>query len=75
MNERAYKAIDKLLFTEDKYAESYREYVTVKFFENTSDVRLSLAIVAYLEAKIKHNNRGNVSLGISQTPNFDLLAL
>ena len=75
MNERAYKAIDKLLFTEDKYTESYREYVTVKFFENTSDVRLSLAIVAYLEAKIKHNNKGNVSLGISQTPNFDILAL
>lgn len=75
MSEKAYEAIYKLLFTEDKYAERYREYVTVKFFENTQDTRLSLAIVAYLEAKLKHDNKGNVSLGIAQTPNFDILAL
>lgn len=72
--ERAYKALDKLLYTEDKYAERYRKNVTLKFFENTVEPRLSLAIAAYLESKLKLNT-GNLSIGISNSPAFDILAL
>lgn len=74
MKEVSLKAIDKLLYTEDIYTESYRKQSTLIFYENTIDEPISLAMCAYLEHKIKYNS-GNIALGIAKTPTFRILAL
>lgn len=69
-----YKALDKLLYTEDKHTENFRKETTLRFFENSTDPKISPAIVSYLEKKLKLNV-GNLALGIAKTPAFEILAL
>ncbi len=68
------KAIDKLLFTEDKHTENYRKDLTLTCFENTIDPKFSLTVAAYLEYKIKLN-KGKLAIGIAKSQSFDILAL
>lgn len=74
MEEIKYKALDKLLYTEDKYTENYRKNLTLNCFENSVDPRFSLTVAAYLEKKLKLKE-GNLSLGIAKTQQFDILTL
>ena len=74
MEETKYKALDKLLFTEDKHTENYRKNLTLNCFENSVEPRFSLTVAAYLEKKLKLNE-GNLAIGIAKTPLFEILAL
>ncbi len=74
MEETKYKALDKLLFTEDKHTEDYRKNLTLNCFENSIEPKFSLTVAAYLEKKLKLKT-GNLALGIAKTENFDILAL
>lgn len=69
-----YKALDKLLYTEDKHTENFRKETTLRFFENSTEPKISPAIVSYLEKKLK-SNVGSLALGVAKTPAFDILAL
>lgn len=69
-----YNAIDKLLYTEDKYTGSYRETTTLMFDKNSEENNISLALAAYLEAKLKLD-KGNIALGMSTLSNPNVLAL
>lgn len=74
MEKTKLKAIDKLLFTEDKHTENYRKDLTLTCFENTIDPTFSLTVAAYLEYKLKLN-KGNLAIGIAKSQTFDILAL
>lgn len=68
------KAIDKLLYTEDSYTQEYRDKTSLNFNETVDDQKISLALVAYLENKLKLDN-GNLALGMSTLTNPHILAL
>lgn len=74
MKKIRYKAIDKLLFTEDKYTQQYRDTHTLNFNEGKDDDQISLALAAYLEAKSKLD-AGDIALGMSTISNPNILAL
>lgn len=74
MEDTRYKALDKLLFTEDKHTENYRKNLTLNCFENSVEPRFSLTVAAYLEKKLKLNE-GNLAIGIAKTSLFEILAL
>ena len=74
MNETSLKAIDKLLYIDDIFTEEYRKASTLIFYENMIDQKISLAMTAYLEQKLKLNS-GDIALGIATTPTFDILTL
>lgn len=74
MIETKYKALDKLLFTEDKHTEQCRKNLTLHCFENSVEPRFSLTVASYLEKKLK-TNKGNLAIGIAKTSLFEILAL
>ncbi|NLC54997.1 MAG: hypothetical protein GX769_03865 [Erysipelothrix sp.] len=74
MEKIRYDAIDKLLYTEDKFTKAYREKHSINFDEGKDLSQISLALVAYLEKKLKFKE-GNLALGMSTISKPNVLAL